>query len=164
MRPLIIERPDLQTTAQRYGNVSVTVVCWMVWLYLFVPLLSLLAWATGATLVYEVIYMDLGEGLVISRALSYGKGIAVLTGSYCVWAIYNYLRWSGVERRRESVPVSIEEMAHTFNLKVDRVKELRSSKVLTLTAEELANMFREPEEALENRLEELDLQEAQQAA
>jgi biofilm PGA synthesis protein PgaD len=111
MRPLIIERPDLQTSSQRYGNISITVACWMVWLYLFVPLLSLLAWVTGATLVYEVLYMDLGEGLVISRVLSYGKGIAVLTGIYSVWAIYNYVRWSGVERRQTPELVTTEEMA-----------------------------------------------------
>ena len=164
MRPLIIERPDLQTTSQRYGSISVTVVCWMVWLYLFVPLLSLLAWVTGATLVYEVLYMDLGEGLVVARAISYGEGIGVLTGTYCAWAVYNYLRWSGVERRHDRAAVSTEEMAETFHLKVERVREIRAAKVLTLSAEELGEMFSEKEPHLDERLEELDLREAQEAA
>jgi biofilm PGA synthesis protein PgaD len=163
MRPLIIERPDLQTSSQRYGNISITVACWMVWLYLFVPLLSLLAWVTGATLVYEVLYMDLGEGLVISRVLSYGKGIAVLTGIYSVWAIYNYVRWSGVERRQTPELVTTEEMAETFRVTVERVEELRNSKVQTLGAEELASMFGEQEEDLEERLEQQDTTEAEAA-
>ena len=53
MRPLIIERPELQSIVQRYGYVSVTVVCWFLWLYLFVPLLSLGGWFLGGSLVYD---------------------------------------------------------------------------------------------------------------
>ena len=35
MRPLILERPELQTRAQRYGYASLTLACWFLWLYLF---------------------------------------------------------------------------------------------------------------------------------
>jgi len=161
MRPLIIERPDLQTSTQRYSSLSVTVMCWMVWLYLFVPLLSLFAWVTGATLVYEVLYMDLGEGLVMARALSYGKGIATLTGIYSAWALYNYIRWRDVERRQQPVSVTSEEMAETFRVSVQRINELREAKILTIDNSELAQMFSEEKEAgLEERLEQQDLKDA----
>lgn len=141
MPPLIIERPDLQTAAQKIGKVSITLVCWVIWLYLFVPLVSLAAWAIGATITYDVIVVQLSMETALERAASYGYIVLVLALIFISWALYNYLRWRGVDRRSSPEPVSLAELAESFSLAVERVKELQAAKVATLTEAELAEMF-----------------------
>lgn len=141
MPPLIIERPDLQTAAQKIGKVSVTLVCWVIWLYLFVPLISLAAWAVGATITYDVIVVQLSMQTALERAATYGHIVLVLALIFISWALYNYLRWRGVDRRSSPEPVNLTELSETFSLPVERVKELQAAKVVTLTEAELSGMF-----------------------
>jgi biofilm PGA synthesis protein PgaD len=156
MRPLIIERPDLQTAAQRYGYVSLTVICWFVWLYLFVPLLSLAAWAIGGAFIYEKLLLELTEGNGLERLAGYGYGIAILGAVYLAWAIYNYLRWRGVERRLSSTPVTADEIAERFGLSRGRVDALRRSSIDMVSFQEQAALFEPDDDDLIDHLGEID--------
>lgn len=160
MRPLIIERPDLETAAQRIGKVSVTLVCWVVWMYLFVPLVSLAAWAASAALSYDVIVVQLSVDQALERAESYAHIILILAIAFISWAGYNYLRWRGVERRAPPAPVDIAELSDSFSTPVERVKELQAAKIVTLTETELSTMFDEHEEGLLERLNRSDLEDS----
>lgn len=155
MRPLIIERPDLQTMAQRASSVGITTICWLVWLYLFVPLASLAAWSFGVVVAYDMLFDEATRGTAAERALTYGKGIAIMTGAFFTWAVYNYLRWQGVERRQPPRQVTTEELADTFRVPVERITDLRSQPVATLSSEELAQMLGD-EVDLERRLQHND--------
>ena len=152
MRPLIIERPDLQTAAQRYGYVSLTVICWFVWLYLFVPLLSFAAWAIGGALIYERLLRELTDGNGLERLAGYGYGVAILGAIYLTWAIYNYLRWRGVERRLSSAPVTTDEIAERFGLNRSRVDALRKSSIDVVSIQEQAALFESDDDTLIDQL------------
>ena len=157
MRPLIIERPDLQTAAQRYGDVSLTFICWIVWLYLFVPLLSLAAWFVGGTLIYERLLPDLTENNnMLERLIGYGFGIAVLGAIYLAWAAYNYLRWRGVDRRLSSSPVTADQIAERFGLSRERIDSLRGASIDVISLEEQAALFGPDSDDAIDRLGESD--------
>ena len=140
-RPLVIQREDLQTWAQRYGYLSVTFLFWFLWLYLFVPLLALVAWAMGATLVYQVMIHGLETSELIALLKSYGTGAGVLSGVYLLWAVVSWLRFRNVERRRSPATVSDEALAASHHLSVAELAALRQGARKVVTAEQLARMF-----------------------
>lgn len=150
MRPLIIERPDLQTQLQRYGYLSVTLICWLLWLYLFVPLLSLVAWALGATLIYQTLLQGLQVEDLVQIAIRYGAGILMLCGVFVAWAASSYLRFRDVDRRRQPVPVDDERLRRSHHLSADELTTLRGAQRLVIPADQLLRMFADsapPEEA-----------------
>jgi biofilm PGA synthesis protein PgaD len=143
LRPLIIERADLQSPAQRYGYASATLVCWLLWLYLFVPLLALIAWALGAMLVYQTLIQGLKpEGLQEVLA-TYGSGIAGLLVIYLSWAIVSFLRFRGVGRRRTAPVATIAELAASHRLTEPALRQLQAAQRLVLSADDLYRLFSE---------------------
>ncbi|HEY5647071.1 MAG TPA: poly-beta-1,6-N-acetyl-D-glucosamine biosynthesis protein PgaD [Pseudomonadales bacterium] len=162
MRPLIIERPDLQTAVQRYGYVSLTLFCWFLWLYLFVPLVSLGAWAFGGALVYERLLSNLDNPLLLARLGHYLTFIAAFSAAYLGWAVYNYLRWRGVERRKATQPVSVSDLSHRFHLSERRIRQLQIApsaivttaeleQLLDPTTEDLSALLEDPPEHLDDK-------------
>lgn len=140
-RPLIIERPDLQTRAQRYGYLSVTFVCWFLWLYLFVPLLSFAAWALGATLIYQVMLQNLNVAELLGLLRVYGTGIGALTFIYLLWAISSYLRFRHVDRRARPPTATDAELAASHHLSIAELAALRAAGRQVISAELLQRMF-----------------------
>ena len=141
MRPLIIERPELQSVAQRYGYVSVTLVCWFLWLYLFVPLLSLGGWVLGGSVVYQQLILDLDNPMMIARLSRYLTFIALFAAMYLGWALYNFLRWRGVERRKSVHEVSTDDLSTRFNLDKRRILQLQHASKATVTNDELQRLL-----------------------
>ncbi|MFU8815202.1 MAG: poly-beta-1,6-N-acetyl-D-glucosamine biosynthesis protein PgaD [Pseudomonadales bacterium] len=141
MRPLIIERPELQTRAQRFGWASVTLACWVLWLYLFVPLLSLVAWVLGATLVYQVMLQNLELRELLRLLSHYGGGILLLSAVYLLWAVASYLRFRGLDRRQAPPPASLEQLAASHRLSTLALHRLRAARRVVVSAEELQRMF-----------------------
>jgi poly-beta-1,6-N-acetyl-D-glucosamine biosynthesis protein PgaD len=141
LRPLIIERPDLQTLTERYGYASITLVCWLLWLYLVVPLLALIAWAFGATLVYQTLIQGLEPQALLQLLVTYGSGVTGLLAVYLAWAISSYLRFRGVERRRTAALTSPAELAASHRLTAPALERLRAVQRVVLPVEDLQRMF-----------------------
>ena len=101
---LIIEDPKLQTTGQKVLYGMLTLVFWMVWIYLWLPLITVAAWAFGVHRFVDFLLVE--EGLAaLHRVLHfYLIVIAVMGGTLLAWANYNRLRFTGRERRK-AVPV-----------------------------------------------------------
>jgi biofilm PGA synthesis protein PgaD len=102
----IIERPDLQTRHQRTLYGALTMAFWALWIYLWVPLLALLAWLLGIQQAYQ--YMVTQEGYhELAHVLSiYALVIAALGGTLVIWATYNILRFRGIDKRAARPRVS----------------------------------------------------------
>ena len=106
-RPLIIERPDLQSPAQRLVSGLLTVLFWGLWIYVWLPVAGVLGWWFGVSTAYEQMVELDGWRAVVELAAWYGLAIAVFAGSLIAWALYNRIRFRGVERRSEVRPVRL---------------------------------------------------------
>ncbi len=140
-RPLIIERPDLQPLSQRWGYRSVTLFCWLLWLYLFVPLLSFIAWVAGLSFAYRLLLQDLNVTELWAMLSSYGLGIGILAGVYLSWAFYSYLRFRNVERRLATPLIDVATLAASHGLAADTVMQWREQRQQTIDPETLTAMF-----------------------
>lgn len=142
-RPLIIERSDLQTASQRWGFRSLTFVMWVAWFYLFIPLLSVVAWAVGMTLVYEVLVQNLELTELWGMLTRYATGIGVLSGIYMLWAVSSFIRFRRMERRKLAPVIPDHLYAHSHNLADEELSRLRTTDLYTVDAEQLERMFGE---------------------
>ena len=141
-RPPIIETPDLQGLRQRYASAILTLMFWVLWFYLWIPVLSLLAWLLG----FEAFYreMILYEGLYGERLLlaKYAITIVVIGTGYLAWALYNQFRFRGRERRHRHRRVDKEALAEAFEIEPIDVSRLQAGRRSTIAHDETGRIRR----------------------
>lgn len=127
MNPLIIESPDLQELRQRYAFAALTFVFWVVWFYLWTPLVSLVAWLFGFELLYD--QMILYDGLRALRELLgwYALVIFLLGFSLGSWAWYNMKRFGDRDKRRQAPAVTPSEVAGHFGLPEEDLAAIKAA-------------------------------------
>jgi poly-beta-1,6-N-acetyl-D-glucosamine biosynthesis protein PgaD len=114
-RGLIIERPDLQPRRERVIYGTITAVAWVLWAYLWLPLVTLVAWYFGVrAFIREVVIPD--RVTLLATGASYLLVIVVLGGALLVWSRYNLRRFGGEDRREASAPLGGEEIRAWFSI------------------------------------------------
>lgn len=114
MRHFIIERPQWQTASQRAVFRFLTVLCWALWIYLWMAVLALIGWLLGIDVGYREMVIKHGFGEFVDRLPLYAFIVLCLGGGLLLWAYYNYFRFRGVERRKERKCVTVEETSTRF--------------------------------------------------
>lgn len=100
MNEIVINRPELQRPAARVFFSAVTAVFWTFYLYLMLPLATLIAWYVGFTVVYEEMLMRRGWESLLNLLGVYAL-IVLLIGAFQVgWALLNLFRFRGKRDRR----------------------------------------------------------------
>jgi biofilm PGA synthesis protein PgaD len=100
MNEIVINRPELQRPAARVFFSAVTAVFWTFYLYLMLPLATLIAWYVGFTVVYEEMLMRRGWESLLNLLGVYAL-IVLLIGAFQVgWALMNLFRFRGKRDRR----------------------------------------------------------------
>lgn len=110
------------------GVLSVlTVVFWAVWIYLVLPLLSLLLWVLGVQLFVAEMATDGAESLVRSL-LAYSTVLLVMVAALLSWILWNTVRYGGhSDRRTRKLPeVQDEEIGETLRLDFTLLEALRN--------------------------------------
>lgn len=117
LRDIIIDRPELQSKGKRALFGALTAGLWSFYLYLLLPLASLLAWWLGFVVVYEEMAMRRGWEALLELIGVY-SGVVLAMGLVQVgWALINWLRFYGTrDRRRERPPVMSQEFAEPLFL------------------------------------------------
>ncbi len=132
--PEIIERPDLQSRIQRSLFAAIAAAGWLIWLYLFAPLLSLLGWVFGIQR-FQV-YVLFNEAHSLSTLLVYGLIIVVAGLALIGWALYNYFRFRGEDRRAAPSPVNDAQLADGFRIDVQQVQAVQQARISLVSHDE----------------------------
>lgn len=107
---IIIQRPERQSTTQRAAFATVTVFAWLFWAFLWLPLLTLGAWAFGLRNAWLQLHVlnPIGDGGDINIILL----VAVLCAAvFSSWSGYNHARFAGKQKRRGNKPVDVAQTA-----------------------------------------------------
>ena len=129
---LIIERPELQSNAQRYGWSSITFIFWLIYIYLWLPLITLVAWWLGAKLFdLHIIQLHGYTGLVDKLGL-YAAIIFIISAVLIGWAKIEHLRFKDKPRRKGSSAVTVREVAKKYNLQESQLIQLRLEKSVVI--------------------------------
>lgn len=143
--PLLIERSERQKPLQRVTFAFITMVAWTLWVSLWLPLLTLIAWLLGLNDVYIKLglahpFRAVGD---LNLVLSVAFMCALSLGS---WAFYNRIRFAGKQKRHANRLVDITEMAPALEASLHTARQLRSSRRSVLHFTSSGAMFLNVEE------------------
>ncbi|GLQ97402.1 poly-beta-1,6-N-acetyl-D-glucosamine biosynthesis protein PgaD [Dyella mobilis] len=136
----IISRPERQQPAQRIVFTFVTMVAWSLWVSLWLPLITLIAWMLGLQDVYVKLVLDRSFrtasdlGLVLQMAAT---AVLLLGG----WAFYNHLRFAGKQKRRANRLIDISEMALALDASISTAQQLRARRRTVLHFSEQGDVY-----------------------
>lgn len=125
---LIIERPDLQSWPRLLGSRVVTAAMWALYIYLWLPLLTLLAWSAGLRVAYQQMVEYGGYQIAFDLWLTFALVILALGAALLIWARINLHRFRGQDRRSGTGPTDRARLADDFALSLDQLGQLERSR------------------------------------
>ena len=130
--PEVFVEDKVKSPLRKFVEDSITVVCWGIYLYLLLPLFTLVLWVFGIQTIYDQIIGEKGYE-ELARLLQNG-GITVLVIFLIVsgWTYYNYLWFlRRGERRGGQVKISSDvEMSGMLGTDSTAMEEIRKSRRL----------------------------------
>jgi poly-beta-1,6-N-acetyl-D-glucosamine biosynthesis protein PgaD len=125
---LVINAPHLQTWKQRLSAIVLNVLGWLLWCYLFFPLLSLTCWFLDYQQCSQWVDLSGGYRSVREMLLIYLGTIAGMIWLWLAWVAYNIVKR---KRRQVTAPiptVSLEELCNTFNVLDKELRDCQESR------------------------------------
>lgn len=140
MSRFIIDRPDLQSMTQKYGFGSLTLLLWVVYLYLWIPFISVVAWLVGVHLFHFHIIERGGLRQLALDLRQYAVVVGLMVAVYLAWAVSNYLRFRRTRRLGNAPAVTIPMLARHFHVDDAAVERLQSLRVCEMSHDEEGNI------------------------
>ena len=128
--PLIIDARHSQSFTQRSLGRMLTSFFWVVWGYLWLPLLTLMAWAFGVSTAYDHFVIKAGYLEFLRLLPFYLITIGLSSGALLLWSAIQYRRFHGKERRRSAQRVTSEQVAKSLGLDASALKKWTGERLL----------------------------------
>jgi biofilm PGA synthesis protein PgaD len=128
--------PEEMSQRERARDTLITAVLWAVYLYLWVPLVSLLAWAMGFEFAYDVMVRAGGARDLLPILLEYLVVISMIFSAYTIWSVSNRLRFRDLDRRSRRAPVRDDALSDYFQIPVSQIAAMRSRQVIHVSIDE----------------------------
>ena len=125
--------PEQLTRSERARDTFITALLWGLYLYLWVPLVSLIAWALGFEFAYDVMVRAGGARDLLPILLEYTVVVSVILSAFTIWSVSNRLRFKGLNRRNRRDPVSDEQLSEYFGISIAQIASMRSHQILRVT-------------------------------
>lgn len=127
-----IDAPELLTGRQRARDAFATALLWGVYVYLWVPLLSLAAWWLGFEFAYDVMVRAGGSSSLRDILAHYSVAVGLIFATVTVWSLSNRMRFRHANRRRVASPVPDQEIASHFGVDCATLTELRAARRINI--------------------------------
>ncbi len=131
-RNMHFELPERLSKKDRARDAVITALLWAIYLYLWVPLVSLLAWGLGFEFAYDVMIRAGGAKDLIETVLRYTVAISFIFAAFTIWSVSNRLRFQNLKRRGRREPVSIDAIAEYFRVSPYEANEIRNQRIVHL--------------------------------
>jgi poly-beta-1,6-N-acetyl-D-glucosamine biosynthesis protein PgaD len=108
---------------------TLTVVFWALWIYLVLPLLSMVLWATGVERFGREMSAD-SYRVLAQTLVGYSSTLLVLVGLLALWIVWNVSRYGGTHDRRriKADEIADSEVWQRFHLDDAVGKSLRAAR------------------------------------
>lgn len=127
----LIQRPRAQPRLRRTAWGFVTAAFWGMYVYLWMPAITMLLWLLGIRNAYFELYLR--EHRVEPFLLIALPSLAVCAAALLiVWAEYNRWRFAGKDRRGAPSPTSLDDISHALGATPQLGARLNASRVVVL--------------------------------
>jgi poly-beta-1,6-N-acetyl-D-glucosamine biosynthesis protein PgaD len=132
--PDIVYRPDLVGKARKGALALVSLVAWSIWLYLLLPAAALLAWWFGYQRLDIFVLQD--PAGTIQTLIVYAFNIGLAGIAFILWAVYNWIKFGGEDRRGATMLVDNTAIGQAFQIDLDAVCRAQTEKILDFSFNE----------------------------
>ena len=139
---IYVDVPHLVSRQRKLGDALATGMMWILYSYLWAPLISLVAWLLGFEFAYNVMIRLGGLHTLPPLLIMYFSMLALILSSVVIWSLINRLRFSGQDRRKGVVPVTDTEIAEFFELEQSDLAAMREGEVFHLALNDNAGIER----------------------
>jgi biofilm PGA synthesis protein PgaD len=140
--PLIFEMPERLSYQRRLAYGTLTLAFWVVWVYLWLPLVTLLGWLGGFALFREHIGVRQGWLAFLNNLPAYSLVVLILSGALVFWAITNWFRFSGKEARKAVSQVPIEDQATWLGVGQEDLQAWQQTKRMVVEHDESGRIIK----------------------
>lgn len=131
---LIINSPSILRVRDRFTDAGLTLFFWALMLYLWQPVLSMLAWLFQGYVFFHHMISLSGYGGFAKAALGYFQIIFLSNIALLTWARLNMWRFRNKDRRatRSMPTTSLLEHCLYFNVEPQQVEQWRNYRCMTV--------------------------------
>ncbi len=133
---LIINRPDLKSRPLILGEGILTLLFWGFWFYLWLPLISVVAWLLGFRILYSHIMALGGLDEFLVQLNIFSIGIFAASGILALWSFYNLKRYGAYNRRNRIYTTDMHGLAAHLSLSTRELTEIQQAKTLIFSFNE----------------------------
>lgn len=130
---LIINYPELAPPSQKFTAMGITLFFWGALLYLWQPLLSIIAWGFNIQLFYNHMILMGGYKAFLQLLTGYLQVIGLLGGGLILWARINQWRFRGSDRRRHLGNTDMQKMQQEFGISADVLDTMKNSRIVKIS-------------------------------
>ena len=132
----ILETPKLQTLRLKYSSALLTLIFWIIWFYLWVPLITIAGWWFQIRFFQKELIMVEGFEAFIQALPTFIGTTLALTGTLALWALYNFSRFKGMDRRKPLAPIQKSDFLQLLNISEAELDAAQSNKISTIIISE----------------------------
>jgi biofilm PGA synthesis protein PgaD len=138
LSPYIISHPERQSTVQHTMFGALTLSVWVLWLYLWLPLITTILWMVGIRWAYIEVFMG-SRGVSLWIILWILIATSVILGS---WSSYNHFRFAGKAQRRQVQALAKSSIGKSFGINSAVLSVLLRERRLNLYFDEAEQLIR----------------------
>jgi len=141
--PEIIVKRSLRSRLRILVEWVITVFCWGLYVYLLLPIVTLLLWALGIKTIHYYIWGDKGFSELIKLLKNGGIITVFILFLLLSWTFYNLMLVRIKKERRHSrcQITGEDELANSFNLTIQELEGLKSAQVIKVKLENGKPLF-----------------------
>ncbi len=127
---LIINRPELKSMPLIFGEGILTLLFWGFWFYLWLPLISVVAWLLGFQVLYSHIMALGGLDEFFVQLNIFSIGIFSASGILALWSFYNLKRYGAYNRRNKIYRTDLHGLAAHLSLSTRELVKIQQAKTI----------------------------------
>lgn len=132
MNPPLIDQPEAVSRSRRTIAGVITLLGWLAYAWLWVPVLTLVAWAVGIRTAWQRLYLE--HNAVDPFILASLPVIAIVCGLLLIgWAEYNRARFTDADERKRRKDVDEDAVSERLGAPLQVSEALRAHRVVTVT-------------------------------
>lgn len=131
MKEYIINAPQLQSLQKRVGALFAWAICWVMWIYLLIPLVTLSSWVLGdRKLINEMRWFG-GYKSLLELMQIYIVTLLVMAALWLSWVFYRMLRSRAILLPVGKI-VSDTELCEFYQVKAGELQQCRNAAMITV--------------------------------
>jgi poly-beta-1,6-N-acetyl-D-glucosamine biosynthesis protein PgaD len=131
MKGYIINAPQLQSLEKRAGALFVWAVCWVMWIYLLVPLVTLSSWLLGDRKMINQMRWFGGYKSLLELMEIYFVTLLVMCALWLGWIFYRAIRKKAITPSAHKL-VNDAGLCAFYQVKADELQQCRKASMITV--------------------------------